>query len=70
MSLAVMNLESVVKLKVMVIAPAQHIKIQRCAWGGGTWSRPSEELAEAGERKMRLCVSEDIRFDREVVDTT
>lgn len=70
MSLAVMNLESVVKLKVMVMAPTQHIKTQRCAWGGGTWNRPSEELGEAGERKMRLCVSEDIRFNREVVDTT
>jgi len=61
MSLAVVNLESVLKLKMMVMAPAQRRKKQRSTWGGGTLSRPREELAEAGERKLLVCVSAQVR---------
>lgn len=55
MSLAVVNLGSVLKLKGMVMAAAQHVKRQRSTWGG-TLNRAREELAEAGERRLLLCV--------------
>lgn len=70
--LAVVNLESVLKLEVMVMAPAQSKKKVRSSWGGGTLNRPRENLAEAGRGSCPcVCVIEDICFNRiEVFGTT
>lgn len=71
--LAAVNLESVLKLKVIVVAAGQCMKKGRGSWGGGTRNRPREELSEQAEEAalVCVCVTENICFNtKEVFGTT